>query len=158
MRERVAGVVPGQRLLGELIDREVDGVGRASAETHGAKATIEAEGALGAEDSVEDLAEAERRLAERRPSLHPRLEGVDGEHGGVLDEPGDGPGHHELPEVETVMLLRGAEVGGGRGGRRGREELRRVELCGGIGHGPRSNSEGKLIRAGVEAEADPEGE
>ncbi|KAL8129422.1 hypothetical protein V2J09_018577 [Rumex salicifolius] len=98
-----------EELLEELIDGEVDGVGRACAEAHGPYAPVESGGALRPEEGGEGVADG-GSLAGFEGGLHSGLEGVDGEHGHVLDGSGEGTGHHELPEAEAIVGRGGLQL------------------------------------------------
>lgn len=94
----------GEPRLGELVDGEVDGVGGAGAERHRGEAAVQRpDAALAGHGGAQHRPQRQDRAAGRRPGLHVRLERVDGEHRGVLDDAGDGAGEHVLPEPEAVM-------------------------------------------------------
>lgn len=111
-----------KELLRDLVDGEVDGIGRAGTKVHGGEAVIEVDGTFDTEDGVDGLVEADLPLAAQGAILHPCLDDVDKKHRGVLHDTDDATGDHELPEVEAIMG--DFELAGGRRG----EEVRLLEL------------------------------
>jgi len=107
MSQVVIQVAAGQRLLAELIDGEVDGVGWPSAQTHGGNAPVEPSRPIGLEDRFESGSDPHVLDGARPDCLHPGLQGVDGEHRHVFGAPGDGTGDHELPELQPIVLVGG---------------------------------------------------
>ena len=97
------GIRVSGELLEELVDGEVDGVGGAGAEAHGGDSAVEGSRTVRFKERGDGLMKIEGGFARRGLGLHPGFDGVDGEHGGVLDDAGDGAGDHELPEGEAVV-------------------------------------------------------
>lgn len=104
MRGRVVRVPTCEILLAELVDGEVDCVGRAGAEAHCADSTVETTRAFEFENRAQGLPDSDGINREgAAEDLHPGLEGVDREHGHVLDRAGGGTGDHVLPELKAVV-------------------------------------------------------
>ena len=102
-RRVAAGVPLGEFLLAGFVDGEVDGVGGPSAEAHGADAAVEGRRAFRLENGLEGVTDRYGFDGAGAYGLHAGLDGVNGEHGHVLDAARDGSGDHELPEVEAVV-------------------------------------------------------
>jgi len=103
VRRGVAGAALGEFLLAGLVDGEVDGVGGPGAEAHSTDATVEGRRALRLENGLEGVTDRYGFDGAGAYGLHAGLDGVNGEHGHVLDAARDGSGDHELPEVEAVV-------------------------------------------------------
>lgn len=117
-----------------FVDGEMDGVGGASTKGHGGDTSVKAGGALGFEDGAEDVANTDGFNRAGTDGLHMGFDCVDREHRHVLDQTGNRPGNHVLPEMEAVV--------GGYGDVRvelwglwDRAEIRVLEFGGFGGHG-----------------------